>query len=76
MTRKASPVAQLLMGLLRVYQWFSRLTPRHCRFYPTCSQYAFTAIQRHGVLKGGDLAVRRLFRCHPWSLGGYDPVPD
>ena len=47
-----------------------------CRFVPTCSQYALTALARFGAVKGGSLAAHRLLRCHPWSDGGYDPVPD
>ena len=51
------------------------LGPR-CRFLPTCSEYAVEAISKHGPLKGGALAVRRIVRCHPWGGSGYDPVPD
>lgn len=47
----------------------------HCRFYPSCSCYAMTAVERHGVLRGSGLALRRLLRCHPWSPGGIDEVP-
>lgn len=49
------------------------LTPC-CRFYPSCSQYALTAIKHFGVFKGGWLAIWRILRCHPWAKGGYDPV--
>ena len=45
-----------------------------CRFWPTCSEYAYEAIRKYGPLKGSYLAVRRLLRCHPFSPGGYDPV--
>ena len=50
------------------------LGPR-CRFYPTCSQYALTALARHGPIKGLGLAVWRVLRCHPLTSGGHDPVP-
>lgn len=46
-----------------------------CKFYPTCSTYALQALRKYGIIKGGYLAVRRLLRCHPWSLGGIDYVP-
>ena len=53
----------------------SPLTPASCRFVPTCSEYAMIAIQKYGPLKGGWLAIKRIFRCHPWGGQGYDPVP-
>ncbi|MFT8872792.1 MAG: membrane protein insertion efficiency factor YidD [Sporolactobacillus sp.] len=66
----------LMIFLIRVYQkWISPLTPPHCRFYPTCSQYAIEALMRYGVLKGSWLAVIRLLKCHPFHPGGFDPVP-
>ena len=62
---------------IRFYQRFiSPLTPPSCRYTPTCSQYAVEAIQKHGVLKGLYLGLRRLLSCHPLGGHGYDPVPD
>jgi putative membrane protein insertion efficiency factor len=67
----------LLMGLIRVYQWtLSPLLGPRCRFYPSCSCYAHAAIERYGVLRGMGLALGRLLRCHPFSPGGYDPLPE
>ncbi|MCF0218221.1 MAG: membrane protein insertion efficiency factor YidD [Muribaculaceae bacterium] len=53
----------------------SPLFPPACRFQPTCSQYALEAVMKHGLFKGGWLALRRILRCHPWGGSGYDPVP-
>lgn len=65
-----------LLWLIRIYQRFiSPLTPATCRFYPSCSAYAVTALRRHGLVKGSWLAMRRLMRCHPWNPGGVDHVP-
>lgn len=67
----------VFLKLIRFYQrHISTHTPPVCRFRPTCSQYAFTAIERFGALKGGWLAVKRLLRCNPFCRGGYDPVPE
>ena len=68
---------QILILPIRAYRYFlSPLLGTHCRFHPSCSAYAETAISRFGVLRGGWMAVRRLSRCHPWHAGGYDPVPE
>jgi hypothetical protein len=65
------------LGLIRLYQLtFSGLFPGACRFLPTCSQYTYEAVERHGVFKGGWMGVRRLGRCRPRGGGGYDPVPE
>jgi len=69
-------VAAPFIWLIRAYQLFvSPMRPQTCRFYPSCSAYALTAIQRFGPLRGSWLAVRRLLRCHPWTPGGVDHVP-
>lgn len=65
-----------LIGLVKLYRLFlSPLVGQHCRFTPTCSQYAIEALQVHGGIKGTYLTAHRLLRCHPWCEGGYDPVP-
>ncbi|MDK2963025.1 MAG: uncharacterized protein PWQ29_419 [Verrucomicrobiota bacterium] len=68
---------RLLIGMVRVYQkTVSRVTAPRCRFYPSCSDYAIEAIEKHGIVYGLWLSFRRICRCHPWNPGGYDPVPD
>jgi len=66
----------VLVGVLRAYKRFlSPLMPPACRFHPTCSEFAAEAVLRHGAWRGSLLAIGRLVRCHPWSSGGFDPVP-
>ena len=68
---------QLFMWIIRGYQLaISPMLGPRCRFYPSCSCYAHTAIERYGIVRGGWLGLRRLLRCHPFNAGGYDPVPD
>jgi uncharacterized protein len=67
---------RILIVMIRAYQYgISPLLGPHCRFHPSCSHYAVEAIERHGLLHGGYLAIRRVSRCHPWHEGGFDPVP-
>lgn len=74
--RRRSVAGSAVIGAIRFYQRFiSPLTGPHCRYAPTCSHYAVEAIGKHGLKRGGILAVRRLSRCHPFHPGGYDPVP-
>ena len=65
-----------LLSCIRFYR--QRISPCKrpcCRFIPTCSEYAYDAVERFGVLKGGLMAVKRILRCNPFCKGGYDPVP-
>jgi putative membrane protein insertion efficiency factor len=64
-----------MVGVMRVWQFVPRIDQQRCRFYPSCSAYGITAVQRFGAVRGGWLAVRRLGRCHPWNPGGVDHVP-
>ncbi|CAL1241931.1 membrane protein insertion efficiency factor YidD [Candidatus Methylocalor cossyra] len=67
----------VLVFLIRSYRYLiSPWLGSHCRFHPTCSAYALTAIERFGAVKGSYLTVRRLLKCHPWHEGGHDPVPE
>mgnify|MGYP000948429909 FL=1 len=71
-----NPAQHLLIGLIRAYQLLlSPFIGNQCRFTPTCSQFAREAVEKHGAIKGGWLAARRVSRCHPWHPGGHDPVP-
>ena len=73
----SSAVSKVLTGLIRTYQIaFSPFLGSNCRYNPTCSAYAISAVERHGPFLGSILAVKRICRCHPWADGGYDPVPE
>ena len=68
---------KLLLKLIRFYQTaISSHTRPKCKYYPTCSQYTYEAIEIHGALKGTLMGAWRILRCNPWSKGGYDPVPE
>lgn len=74
--RKISILVYPFLMLITVYRYtLSAYIGNQCRYYPSCSHYAETALKEHGVLDGLILAVKRIFRCHPWHEGGFDPVP-
>jgi putative membrane protein insertion efficiency factor len=75
---------KVVLLIIKVYQKVFSLdtgipsffhSQRICRFHPSCSQYAYEAVERFGVSKGLWLAIKRISKCHPWNDGGYDPVP-
>jgi putative membrane protein insertion efficiency factor len=67
---------RVALALIRGYQrTLSRVLPSTCRFEPSCSEYGHQAIERHGLLRGGWMTMKRIGRCHPFHPGGYDPVP-
>jgi hypothetical protein len=71
-----TPLARLAALPVHAYRLLvSPFLGRNCRFAPTCSEYALEALERHGALRGGWLALRRISRCHPWGGEGFDPVP-
>ncbi len=70
-------VQRFLLALIRGYQRFlSPLLGSNCIYQPTCSQYTYEAIAKHGIWRGTWLGIKRIARCHPFHAGGYDPVPD
>jgi hypothetical protein len=72
-----SRTARALFFAVRVYQaFFSAMMPSACKFYPSCSHYAAEALRIHGARRGSWLALRRILRCHPFTRGGVDLVPD
>lgn len=70
------PFESVAIGLVKFYQAAIRpLLPNACRYVPSCSEYAITAIRKYGAAKGGWMGLKRILRCHPWGGSGYDPVP-
>ena len=70
------PAAKILLAGIRAYKkYISPLSGPHCRYTPTCSEYALQAVKKYGAVKGSLLAARRILRCNPFAKGGYDPVP-
>ena len=68
---------KIISGLIRLYQYIvSPFLGPNCRYTPSCSEYAQTAVMRFGVFKGGWIAIKRIGSCHPWGNSGYDPVPE
>lgn len=70
-------LAKILAVPIKGYRlMFSPWVGYHCRYQPTCSQFALEALEKHGGIKGGWMAIRRIARCNPWGRCGYDPVPE
>jgi len=65
----------ILLFIIYYRKYLSPLFPRSCRFYPTCSEYVYQAVQKFGVRKGSTLGIKRILRCNPFNTGGYDPLP-
>ena len=73
---RRGPIRAGLLRIIRFYQVLRTGRPSPCRYWPTCSDYAVTAIERHGTARGSLLALRRVARCHPWGGHGIDEVPE
>ena len=74
---KKAPLKTVVLRGLRFYsEQISPCLPPHCRFHPSCSRYTREAIEKHGLVQGSYLGVRRILKCHPWHPGGFDPVPE
>lgn len=73
---RSLPAKTALFAITFYRAAISPLFPSCCRYRPTCSEYGLTAIERFGFRRGGWLALKRIFRCHPFHEGGYDPVPE
>jgi putative membrane protein insertion efficiency factor len=66
----------IALAAIRFYKrYISPLLGSSCRYYPSCSQYTYEAIEKYGVLKGSWMGIKRISRCHPFAKGGFDPVP-
>ena len=66
----------LILVLIKAYQWtLSPLLGGACRYYPSCSSYAYGAVERFGPIRGSWMGIKRILRCNPWHEGGYDPIP-
>lgn len=77
MAKISATMRFILLSIIKCYRFFiSPLLGSNCRFYPSCSSYAIEAIQRHGVIFGSVLTIKRLLKCHPFSEGGIDLVPE
>ncbi|HVC72041.1 MAG TPA: membrane protein insertion efficiency factor YidD [Acidimicrobiales bacterium] len=70
------PVGRAISRAIGLYQLLRAGRPSPCRYLPSCSDYALEAVERHGPVRGGALALRRIARCHPWAGHGVDPVPE
>lgn len=71
-----SPLQYIMIAIIKFYQWvISPMLGPRCRFTPTCSHYALEAIKQFGTIKGVQLAIKRVLKCHPLNSGGYDPLP-
>lgn len=69
------PICIIVLGLVKLYKCLiSPLLPHACRFYPSCSEYFLRAVDEYGIFCGIALGIKRIFRCNPWSKGGFDPV--
>jgi len=75
-TSRPGPAVRLVARGIALYQVLRTGRPSPCRYLPGCSDYAREALERHGLWRGGLLAVRRISRCHPWAGHGLDPVPE
>jgi uncharacterized protein len=74
---KMKIIKTILINIIKLYQYtLSPMFGPHCRFYPSCSNYAIESIQKHNIIKALYISLKRILRCHPWGKSGNDPVPD